>query len=155
VGDDDLVNGTGQMFYYRQRLQTLKRKLHNSELIDRALLLFGLILALAFAIDVALRRGSQSFLPEHIRGWMLWALALVPVYAAIFEIYLNEKADRALIRQYRYMYSLFSFAAGELRAAASSERKLEILRSLGHACLAEHAQWILAHRDKRIQGMRW
>jgi hypothetical protein len=85
---------------------------------------------------------------------MLWALALVPVYAAIFEIYLNEKADRALI-QYRYMYSLFSFAAGELRAAASSERKLEILRSLGHACLAEHAQWILAHRDKRIQGMRW
>jgi len=155
VGDDDLVNGTGQMLYYRQRLQTLKRKLHNSELIDRALLFVGLILAVAFAIDVALRWGSQSFLPEHIRGWMLWALALVPVYAAIFEIYLNEKADRALIRQYRYMYSLFSFAAGELRAAASSERKLEILRSLGHACLAEHAQWILAHRDKRIQGMRW
>ena len=83
------------------------------------------------------------------------ALALVPVYAAIFEIYLNEKADRALIRQYRYMYSLFSFAARELRAATSNERKLEILRSLGHACLAEHAQWILAHRDKRIQGMRW
>jgi len=42
-----------------------------------------------------------------------------------------------------------------LRAATSNERKLEILRSLGHACLAEHAQWILAHRDKRIQGMRW
>ncbi len=86
---------------------------------------------------------------------MLWGLALVPVYAAIIEIYLNEKADRALIRQYSYMYSLFSFAAGELRAARTGERKLEILRSLGHACLAEHAQWILAHRDKRIQGMRW
>jgi hypothetical protein len=60
-----------------------------------------------------------------------------------------------LIRQYQYMYSLFAFAAGELRAAATSELKLAILRSLGHACLAEHAQWILAHRDKRIQGMRW
>ena len=86
---------------------------------------------------------------------MLWALALVPVYAAIFEIYLNEKADRALIRQYRYMVSLFGFAAEELRAAETVEMKLLILRSLGHACLAEHAQWILAHRDKRIQGMRW
>ena len=60
-----------------------------------------------------------------------------------------------LIRQYRYMSSLFGFAADELRAAATVDRKLLILRSLGHACLAEHAQWILAHRDKRIQGMRW
>jgi hypothetical protein len=108
---------------------------------------------MTFALDVAL--GSRSFLPLHVRNAMLWGLALVPVYAAIFEIYLNEKADRALIRQYRYMYSLFGFAAAELRAADSVERKLLILRSLGHACLAEHAQWILAHRDKRIQGMRW
>jgi hypothetical protein len=155
VGDDDPVNGTGQMLYYRQRLQTLTRKQHNSERIDRVLLFAGLLLAVAFAVDVAAQTQSRAFLPEHLRAWMLWALALVPVYAAIFEIYLNEKADRALIRQYRYMYSLFSFAARELRAATSNERKLEILRSLGHACLAEHAQWILAHRDKRIQGMRW
>jgi hypothetical protein len=155
VGDDDPVNGTGQMLYYRQRLQTLARKQHNAEGIDRALLFAGLLLAVAFAVDVAAQTQSRAFLPEHLRAWMLWALALVPVYAAIFEIYLNEKADRALIRQYRYMYSLFSFAARELRAATTNERKLEILRSLGHACLAEHAQWILAHRDKRIQGMRW
>jgi hypothetical protein len=155
VGDDDPVNGTGQMLYYRQRLQTLTRKQHNAERIDRALLFAGLLLAVAFAVDVAAQTQSRIFLPEHLRAWMLWALALVPVYAAIFEIYLNEKADRALIRQYRYMYSLFSFAARELRAATTNEQKLEILRSLGHACLAEHAQWILAHRDKRIQGMRW
>ena len=155
VGDDDPVNGSGQMLYYRQRLHVLKRKLHNSERIDRALLFGGLFLAVAFAIDVGMRSVSIFFLPEHLRGWMLWALALLPVYAAIFEIYLNEKADRALIRQYRYMYSLFGFAAAELRGAGGNERKLEILRSLGHACLAEHAQWILAHRDKRIQGMRW
>jgi hypothetical protein len=155
VGDETPANGTGQMRYYKQRLHALKRKQHRAEKIDRTLLIGGLILAIAFAIDVAVRTGSQVFLPEGLRSVMLWGLALVPVYAAIFEIYLNEKADRALIRQYQYMYSLFSFAAKELQAAASSERKLEILRSLGHACLAEHAQWILAHRDKRIQGMRW
>jgi hypothetical protein len=155
VGDDDPVNGTGQMLYYKQRLHTLTRKQHNAERIDRALLFGGLILAIAFAIDVALRTESKAFLPVDVRSGMLWGLALVPVYAAIFEIYLNEKADRALIRQYRYMYGLFSFAAKELRGASSGERQLDILRSLGHACLAEHAQWILAHRDKRIQGMRW
>ena len=155
VGDDDLVNGSGQMLYYRQRLTILSRKQHNAERIDRMLLFAGLLLAIAFAIDLTAQSMSRAFLPPHLRAWMLWALALVPVYAAIFEIYLNEKADRALIRQYRYMYYLFGFAARELRSAASNERKLELLRSLGHACLAEHAQWILVHRDKRIQGMRW
>jgi hypothetical protein len=156
VGDEDPFSETGgQTRYYKQRLHALKRKQHRAERIDRVLLFGGLILAIAFAIDVAMRTAAQEFLPDNMRNAMLWGLALVPVYAAIFEIYLNEKADRALIRQYQYMYSLFGFAAKELHAAASSERKLEILRSLGHACLAEHAQWILAHRDKRIQGMRW
>jgi hypothetical protein len=119
------------------------------------LLFGGLVLALAFAVDVVLRTQGLYLLPSTFRADMLWALALVPVYAAIFEIYLNEKSDRALVRQYQYMYSLFSFAANELRAAKNPETKLEILSSLGRACLAEHAQWILAHRDKRIQGMRW
>jgi hypothetical protein len=155
VGDDHPVNGSGQMFYYRHRLHKLKNKLHLYERIDRVLLFGGLVLALIFALDVALRSGGRTLLPLQIRNGLLWGLALIPVYAAIFEIYLNEKADRALIRQYQYMYTLFSFAAGQLRAASTIERKLGILRSLGHACLAEHAQWILAHRDKRIQGMRW
>lgn len=155
IGDDDLVNGSGQMLYYRQRLHILSRKQHSAERVDKALLFAGLLLAVAFAVDLAVHAMSHTFLPPHLRAWMLWALALVPVYAAIFEIYLNEKADRALIRQYRYMYYLFGLAARELRTAATDERRLEILRSLGHACLAEHAQWILAHRDKRIQGMRW
>jgi hypothetical protein len=156
VGDDHPVNGIGQMFYYGQRLHKLKRTLHFYEKVDGLLLFGGLILAVTFAADVGLRTwAGYSFLPDHLRSGLLWGLALVPVYAAIFEIYLNEKADRALIRQYQYMYSLFSLAAAQLRSASTIELKLEILRSLGHACLAEHAQWILAHRDKRIQGMRW
>jgi len=155
IGDDHPTSGTGQMSYYRRRLRQLTRGIHVSERIDRALLFGGLVLALAFALDVALRTASIQLLPIALRGDMLWGLALVPVYAAIFEIYLNEKADRALIRQYDYMYGLFHLAAGQLRAATTNELKLEILRSLGHACLAEHAQWTLAHRDKRIQGMRW
>jgi len=155
IGDDDPVNGSGQMYYYHQRLTSLQHKVHHAEAIDRGLLFAGLALAVTFAIDAALRMTHRTLLPEHLRGWLLWALTLLPVYAAIFEIYLNEKADRALIRQYRYMYALFSYAATELRECRSEDRRLSILRSLGHACLAEHAQWILAHRDKRIQGMRW
>ena len=73
---------------------------------------------------------------------------------AIFEIDLGEKADRALIRQYRYRDTLCGFAARELRSARCDAEKLDILRALGHASLAEHAHWILAHRDKRLEGRR-
>jgi hypothetical protein len=97
VGDDDSVNGSGQMLYCRQRLERLQKKVHNAEHIDRGLLIAGLGLAVIFAIDVALRANGQYLLPIHLRGWLLWALALLPDYAAIFEIYLSEKADRALI----------------------------------------------------------
>ena len=155
VGDPDPVNGSGQLFYYRQRAQALARRQHIAEGIARAMLFGGLLLGVVLAVVAALALHGPVPVPPALHGLMLWSLALLTVYGAIFEIYLGEKADRALIRQYRYMDSLFSFAAREMRSARSEADKLEILRSLGHACLAEHAQWILAHRDKRIEGMRW
>ena len=155
VGDPDPVNGSGQLFYYRQRAQALARRQHVAEGIAHAMLFGGLLIGVALAVATALALRGPPPLPPMLHNLMLWSLALLTVYGAIFEIYLGEKADRALIRQYRYMDSLFSFAAREMRSARSEADKLEILRSLGHACLAEHAQWILAHRDKRIEGMRW
>jgi hypothetical protein len=153
VGDER--TGGGQTAYYRERLRRLAHSLHAFERFDRILLVGGLALALAFALDVAMRSAGMALLAPHLRSGMLWCLALIPVYAAIVEIYVSEKGDRTLVRQYRYMHRLFSGAAAELRGETSEARQIDVLRTLGRACLAEHAQWILAHRDKRIQGMRW
>lgn len=155
VGDPDPVNGSGQLLYYHHRRQSLERRQVHAEFIARTMIFTGLALGVLLAIDTAMLLTNRPPLNEGARGYMIWGLALLTIFGAIFEIYLSEKADRALIRQYRYMESLFGFAARELRSARSLADKLEILRSLGHACLAEHAQWTLAHRDKRIEGMRW
>jgi len=155
VGDADPVNGSGQLQYYRARTHALERRQRLAELIARALLFSGLGCGVLLAADAAVALGGRDLVAAGLRSGLVWSLALLTVYGAIFEIYLGEKADRPLIRQYRYMDSLLSFAARELRSARSEPEKREILRSLGHACLAEHAQWILAHRDKRIDGMRW
>ncbi|HZF17217.1 MAG TPA: hypothetical protein VE046_14865 [Steroidobacteraceae bacterium] len=155
VGDADPVNGSGQLLYYRQRIDAFENRLHLTERVGLGLLFAGLGLAVIFGLEMLLRRGEVEILPQGARSLMLWGLALLPVYAVIFETYVSDKADRALIREYRYMYSLFGLAARELRIADSEHRKLEILRSLGYACLSEHAQWILGHRDKRIEGLRW
>jgi len=155
IGDPDPVNGSGQLLYYRRSARALERRQKITDRLSRLLLLGGLTLGLILAIDTGLALLGESPLGHGPRDAMVMTLALISVYGAIFEIYLHEKADRALIRQYRYMDSLFSFAARGLRSSHSTEEKLQILRSLGHACLAEHAQWALAHRDMRIDGLRW
>ncbi len=155
IGDPDPVNGSGQLLYYRRSAKVLERRLKVRERISKTLLLGGLALGVLLAIDTGLALAGSSPLTHGQREALVLALALISVYGAIFEIYLREKADRALIRQYRYMDSLFSFSATALSSSRSTDEKLQILRSLGHACLAEHAQWALAHRDMRIDGLRW
>jgi hypothetical protein len=156
VGDPDLADGPGQLHYYRRSIATLKCRLTLSERASNAMLIAGLVLAVILAADAALRLFDQPLvLAPAPRGLMLTALALLTAYTAILEVYLAEKADRALVRQYRHMEALFALAARELRSVRRNVEKLGILRTLGHACLTEHAQWILSHRDKRIDGLRW
>jgi hypothetical protein len=155
IGDDTPAGRGGQIHYYRTRSGQLSHWLHRAEGIDRVLLSIGLLLALTFLVDIVASLLGRHLLPEHPRHYLMWCMALLTLYAGIYEIYLAERADRTLIRQYRYMHGLFGFASRELAAAPSTEGKLEVLRSLGHACLAEHAQWTLAQRDKTIQGLKW
>jgi len=155
IGDETPAGRNGQIHFYGARAGQLQHHLHRAEAIDRVLLGIGLTLASIFVLDVSLGLGDFHLLPHFLRHSMLGAMALLTVYGGIFEIYLAERADRALIRQYRYMYRLFRQAETELKAAANQEQQLAVLRSLGHACLAEHAQWTLAQRDKTMQGLKW
>jgi hypothetical protein len=156
VGNADPVRGRGQLHYYRQGAAKLKRRVATAERIAHTMLFAGLFIALVLVANVAQPLLDRvPFLLADARDLLLMALFLLTAYTGIFEVYLSEKEDRSLIRQYRHMDSLFNFAAHELHSARSVPEKLGILRALGHACLTEHAQWILSHRDKRIDGMRW
>lgn len=155
IGDESAAGGGGQLSYYRNRSHQLNHRLHQAEKVDKALLALGLALAITFLIDISLSMLDVEFLPHAPRHMLLWTMTLLTVYAGIYDVYLAERNDRTLIRQFRYMHSLFRFADNELQSARTEGEKLEILRSLGHACLAEHAQWTLAQRDKTIQGLKW
>jgi len=155
IGDDSPAGRNGQIHFYGARAGQLQHHLHRAEAIDRVLLGVGLTLASIFVMDVSLGLGGFHLLPHFVRHSLLGAMALLTVYGGIFEIYLSERADQALIRQYRYMHRLFRQAEAELKAAPTQDQRLAVLRSLGHACLAEHAQWTLAQRDKTMQGLKW
>jgi hypothetical protein len=156
VGDPGHDAGGGQLQYYRQRAAALERRLAGAEHVARAMLIGGLALALLLGVDLGRSVfAGEALLAPPLRAAAMMALALLTAYTAIFEIYLAEKADRSLVRQYRHMATLLGAARRQLRDSQGSAERLAILRALGHACLTEHAQWILSHRDRRVDGLRW
>jgi hypothetical protein len=155
VGTAGTAGSIGQLAYYRERSRALARREAVAGRSVRAMLLAGLTICFALAVDSAFGLAGQSLLTSGLRVVLIALFALFTAYGAIFSLYFDERSDKALISQYRHMDALFSFAARQLNSARSNAEKLEILRSLGYACLAEHGQWILAHRDKRVEGMKW
>src|SRR5690606_32258533 len=113
VGDPDPVKGSGQLHYYRLRSKKLHRRQELAERIARAMMVSGLAIGVILAISALMGLRGEPVLTQPLHDGLLWALALLTVYGAIFEIYLGEKADRALMRQYRYMDAVFTFAARE------------------------------------------
>ena len=67
----------------------------------------------------------------------------------------NRKGDKELIKQYRYMRSIFASAREQLDATHAAEGKREILRALGDAALAEHSEWALMHRERPLEQARF
>jgi hypothetical protein len=155
VGGSPDPGDAGQLGYYRKRATVLARRESVAGRSVRAMLLLGLTVCCALAVDSAFGLSHQPLFTPGVRVLLIAVFALFTAYGAIFGIYFDERSDKALILQYRHMEALFSFAERQLHSARSNAEKLEILRSLGHACLAEHAQWILAHRDRRVEGMKW
>jgi hypothetical protein len=155
IGGETAAGRSGQIHYYNARSRQLRKRVHRDERLDHVPVWVGTVLSVIFLVDILVSLAGREVLPQGLRGALLWAMALSTAYGSIYEVYATARGDRPLIRQYRHMYALFGRAANLLSAARTNDEKLEVLRSLGHACLAEHAQWTLAQRDKTIEGLKW
>jgi len=59
-----------------------------------------------------------------------------------------------LIKQYRYMQRIFGAARRRLNNSKGVSEQQQILRTLGEAALAEHAEWTLMHRERPLEHSR-
>jgi hypothetical protein len=155
IGDQATASRSGQIHYYDARSRQLRERVRRNHWLDRVPVWVGTALAVLFVIDILAAFTGHPVLPQSVRGMLLWVMALSTAYGGIYEVYVTARGDRPLIRQYRHMYALFGRASSLLGAARTDAEKLEVLRSLGRACLAEHAQWTLAQRDRTIEGLKW
>lgn len=135
---------TGQLIYYCSKAQERERLSLITQRIGMACLWSGI----AVAIYLALFHNELSY---ETRGPLIVLMGVLPLIAAVREAYAHKKAEKELVKQYRFMEKIFSNAKHQLDRAPSNREKKAILKVLGDAALGEHAEWILMHRERPLE----
>lgn len=138
---------SGQLDYYQRKAELRARHHLRTEALGRACLWTGIGISLFLAL---FHRG----LDVMGRDLLVTTMGTLSLLAAVREAYSYRKADKELVKQYRFMHRIYRNARAALDAAASIQERREILRALGEAALAEHAEWALMHRDRPIEHGR-
>ena len=138
-GDPD-----GQLDYYRHKASLKETAFRRTELLGNVSLWLGIALAIVLYAAAGLLQQSQHQI-------LLVLMGVLPLFAAVRSAYSHQKADKELIKQYRFMSRVFSNAHRLLSNTQDIEKKKQILRALGNAALEEHAEWILMHRERPLE----
>ncbi|MFY2763909.1 hypothetical protein [Arenimonas sp. MALMAid1274] len=137
----------GQLDYYQQTAARRAVQHRRTEWLASICLWTGIGLSLLLAVFA--RR-----LDGQLQNLMVAAMGLLSLTAAVHEAYAYKKADKELIKQYRFMARIFSAAQRRLGQCRSDEERRQILRTLGEAALGEHAEWTLMHRERPLEHSR-
>jgi hypothetical protein len=144
IGDD---HGDGQLGYY-QRKAAQRVTLHKlTERIGSASLSVGISISVILAVFI-------HKLSADVKNDLIVVMAVFSVIAGVRSAYAYKKADRELIKQYRYMDRIFAEARRALDATHDTREQRDILRLLGDAALAEQVEWALMQRQRPLEHNR-
>ena len=139
---------SGQLGYYERRIAQRTRLHRITETLGAVSLWLGIAISVFLAVFI-LR------LSQDTKTVLVAVMASVSIIAAVREAYAYRKADKELIKQYRFMRRIFTAARGALDKTHDPGEQREILRALGEAALAEHAEWTLMHRERPLEHARF
>jgi SMODS and SLOG-associating 2TM effector domain 3 len=135
---------SGQLHYYERKTVERTGVHHITEAIGSISLWGGIAISVFLAaFVVVLSRDAKTIL--------VMIMAVLSIIAAVREAYAYRKADKELIRQYRFMQRIFTSARAALDATDDPVEQREILLSLGDAALTEHAEWTLMQRERQVE----
>ena len=137
-------NRGGQLGYYSRRSESRSRVHRATRRLGLACLWIGIAIATALA-------AFQRSLEPDVTTSLIAVIGVLAIVAAARESYSYRKADKELIKQYVFMRNIFNGARAALEAEPDPRGQREILRALGEAALAEHAEWALTHRERPLE----
>jgi len=142
VGDED--SKTGQLAYYQVKEQEKARRFKRTTLIGRVTLWLGMLTAVVLAI-------AGTDIAETHRVALLVLMGVLPLFAGVRDAYSHKKAEKELIKQYRFMRGILANARRLLDSSEDVDFRRAVLRALGNAALEEGAEWILMHRERPLE----
>ncbi len=141
------TGGGGQLQYYSTASARRARQHRRAELAGLWCLWIGVSISVVLAIF------ARRFDP-HLQHILVSTMGILSVAAAVHEAYAYKKADKELIKQYRYMQRIFGAARRRLNNCVGVMEQRQVLRTLGEAALTEHAEWTLMHRERPLEHSR-
>ena len=134
---------SGQLAYFSEGSRRREDAYRTTAVLGGVALAGGVLGALALLV-------AGGRLDPGLHGKLLLAMGLLPLLAGIREAFSYKNADKELIKQFRFMSRLFDSCRARLDRAADDAESRQLLRALGCACLEEHAEWILLHRERPL-----
>jgi hypothetical protein len=142
VGDKS--GTTGQLSYYRRKEIEKATRFRRTTLLGRVALWVGVLTAILLAI-------MGAHLSDMQRNWLLVLMGILPLIAGVRDAYSHKKAEKELIKQYRFMGGILANARRLLDSSDDADFRRRVLRALGNAALEEDAEWILMHRERPLE----
>lgn len=134
----------GQLDYYTRKVGERSRVHHAAQALGRICLWSGIAIGVVLAL-------FHRWLDADTATSLVAVIGVLAIIAAARESYAYRKADKELIKQYQFMRNLFASARRALDAAPDMHARHGVLRALGEAALAEHAEWALMHRERPLE----
>ncbi|MDZ4731543.1 MAG: hypothetical protein SH820_16560 [Xanthomonadales bacterium] len=140
----DASAGDGQLAYYSRKAA------HNSKNFRRTQLLGSICLWSGIAIAVVLGLLQQQLTQSQQQSLMV-LIGILPLLAGIRDTISHKRAEKELIKQYRFMARIFANARELLDQDQDLAFQRRVLKALGEAALEEGAEWILMHRARPLE----
>lgn len=155
VGDQfGYFSGTGQHRKKRAGKAEQNRQMHERCEV-MANVAYGIGVCSAFALLV-LAMITSSPIDHRLKEFLIILMGLAPAIAGALSIIAEKRAYKDHAHQYSRMGRIFGDAAA-LIARADGDRGHQlaaIIRDLGAEALAENGDWLLAHRDRRVEPIK-
>jgi len=136
--------GEGQLGYYQRKAAERALQFQRTNRLGMLCLWLGMSSAVALLF-------LGGGLPDFWFNIMLAFMGILPLIAGVREAYAFKKADRELVKQYQFMAQTFARAQQKLAETSDLQARRKILYALGHACLEEHAEWLLMQRERPLE----
>jgi len=137
-------NESGQLGYFVRKGAEKVKRFRRTEWMAKLVFWVGSAVIALFIL-------MSTELEDVLRDPVVILMGVMLLLIGVRQSYGDSVADAELIKQYDFMYRIFSNARRRIDATDSDDEKRRILRILGEAALGEHAQWILMHRERSLE----